>query len=221
MEKFLLIGMIVFVLIVLAICLFVNSKINKETDIKIQKTENKIQESKNKIQEIKNKIQENEKKLADKTNEQEEFFNHIINKIKYFTYDYSTETNSGKLSHLFHYKNLYSLVIWQTDNGFEVSIHDMKIKNHILAGSVSLTKESNEKLLTEAFKCLGKFVAKVRLDGHNKDYSYQQGLLEGYKSGYVAGYLKGHEQYLKNEFGISDEKDMIEDLGKVKDKFAN
>lgn len=211
MEKFLLIGMIVFAiaLIVLAICLFVNSKKEKKW---LSKTE---------IKETENKIQEIEKKLADKTNEQEEFFKYIINKIKYFVYDYSTETNSGKLSHLFHYKNLYSLVIWQTDNEFDVSIHDMKVKNHILASSVCLTKESNEKLLTEAFKCLGKFIAKVRLDGHNKDYSYQQGLLEGYKSGYVAGYLKGHEQYIKNEFGISNEKDMLEDLGKVKDKFAN
>jgi hypothetical protein len=170
-----------------------------------------LSEAEKKVIELQNAIKVEEDK-------QKKFLNDNFKKIQNFVYDFSNETPKGSICHLFHYKNLYTLALWQYDDDFEVSIHSMNKKGVVLVNKNYIGEELHRKLLTETLLNLGKFITRIKLDGHNKDNSYKQGTLEGYRSGYIAGYLRGQEQYLKNEFGIPDDDTMLQDLARASEK---
>ena len=184
---------------------------NNEQDVETTDEEVKeLSEAEKKIIELQNTIKVEKDK-------QKKFLNDNFKNIQNFVYDFSNETSKGCICHLFHYKNLYTLALWQYDDDFEVSIHSMNEKI-VLVNKNYIGEELHRKLLTETLLNLGKFITRIKLDGHNKDNSYKQGTLEGYRSGYIAGYLRGQEQYLKNEFGIPDEDTMLQDLARVSEK---
>lgn len=184
---------------------------NNEQDVETTDEEVKeLSEAEKKIIELQNAIKAEEDK-------EKKFLNDNFKKIQNFVYDFSNETPKGSICHLFHYNNLYTLALWQYDDDFEVSIHSMS-KKEVLVNKIYIGEELHRKLLTETLLNLGKFITRIKLDGHNKDNSYKQGTLEGYRSGYIAGYLRGQEQYLKNEFGIPDEDTMLQDLARATEK---
>lgn len=183
---------------------------NNEQEEPIVEEVKELSEAEKKVIELQNAIKAEEDK-------QKKFLNDNFKKIQNFVYDFSNETANGSICHLFHYKNLYTLALWQYDDDFEVSIHSLT-KKEVLVNKNYIGEELHRKLLTETLLNLGKFITRIKLDGHNKDNSYKQGTLEGYRSGYIAGYLRGQEQYLKNEFGIPDEDTMLQDLARASEK---
>jgi len=185
------------------------------TTIKLKEVETSIMEDIDKMNtKIEDKTESVEEDFIDKNFEN--FVKDILPKIKHFVYDYSF-FNEDSNSHLFHYKDIYTLVLWQKEDKFEISIHNKD--RGAVAASYGIDKELSNKLFFEVFKNLSKFITKIKLEG-KKDFSYQQGSLEGYKAGYVAGFLKGQEQYLAKTYRMPTEEEMINDLKNLKEKIS-
>lgn len=185
-------------------------------------------EAKAEIEKTKAKIAENEAKISAAENklnayyaEQKEKYDIYSLYIKALVYDFSLIRNNGVISHMFHYEDKFVYILWQNENGFEVSVHNMTDKKGLYYVNQNTKDIYGKKFLMEIISVLTTFVAKIHLNGQGETNSLNEGTMNGYQSGYVAGYIKGQEDTFNNKWELPDKDERLNELKNVPNKIGN
>jgi len=224
METIVIVIICVFILV--ALFFIVRAMVQKKREQK--ELERKEAEHQAFIEKTKAEIAENEAKIAKAQEElqayyhqQKQLYDLYSPLVKDLVYDYSIVREDGVKAHLFHYEDKFTYILWQNEDGFEVSVHDMKDKSGLYYAYQETKDEFGKKFIMEVIDALTTFVAKIRLNGHGETNSLKEGEMNGYQSGYVAGYLRGQIDSINSAWELPEKDERLNDLKSVPNKIGN